>query len=244
VPRPTFASFGRYPEVSRVNGILMMESLVQVPWSVAGRTYGNPEASLTGLVANWWIGLSPKHNEVLEGGLALARARDAKETPAGKGRGGKKKTTAGPACDLVLCLRGEPIGLVEVESSKPLAALDRLEQLLASGFPELAPVRFAMAVLHAYQPSGKGAERSIPRAWSNEVLARAAELSRRFCGKNFVLLRLDKRYERLEAGVRSLNELYWGALDEVEGVLLRDGEEQVRRYYDFSLLHAGDAVLV
>jgi hypothetical protein len=241
VPRPTFASSGSSVE-ARVNGILMMESLVQVPWFAVARSHGNPEASLTGLLAAWWIGLAPKHNEVLEGGLAFTR----RETAPAKGRGSSKKKCAagGPACDLVLCLRGEPIGLVEVESSNPLAALDRLEQMLASEIPELASVRFAMAVLHAYHPSGKGAERGIASAWSPELAARAAELSGRFCGKNLVLLRLDKRYERLESGLRSLNELYWGTLDEVEGLLLRDGEEQVRRHYDFSLLHAGDTVLV
>ncbi|MHC4608000.1 MAG: hypothetical protein ACYTAF_13905 [Planctomycetota bacterium] len=213
-----------------MDGILMLESLSQASWSVVARTYGNAHATLTGLVVNWWVGLSPRSNWALEGSLTLPSG-------SGKGSSGKRKGSGSSAlCDAVLCLRSEPVGAVKIEGSKHGAALGKLEKILASDREELRSLRFAILVLHTYEASGRGQNRKLPAAGTPEVLEKAAALSAKFPDKPIVLITIDKTYERLTQGVRSLNEHYWGTPDNVEGILFLGGDEMMRRPYDMTVL--------
>jgi len=211
-----------------MKGIGMMESLAQVPWSVVARTYGNTHATLTGLLVNWWVGLSPRSNWVLEGGISASTNS--------KTKGKKKGPACAALCDVVLCLRSEPVGAVKVEGSKPLAAVEKLERILATDREEFRSLRFAVLVLHTYEAAGRGEKRGLPPAASPAVLSRVAELSGKFSDKRIIVISVDKKYERRKQGVRSLNEHYWGTAESIQGILYEAGEEIVRRPYDMSVL--------
>ena len=211
-----------------MKGSGMMESLAQVPWSVVARTYGNTHATLIGLLVNWWVGLSPRSNWALEGGISAAKSS--------KTKGKKKGPACAALCDLVLCMRSEPVGAVKVEGSKPLAAIEKLESILATDREELRSLRFAVLVLHTYEAAGRGEKRTLPPAASPEVLSRIEELSGKFPDKRIVVILVDRKYERRNQGVRSLNEHYWGTTESIQGILFEGGEEVLRRPYDMSVL--------
>jgi hypothetical protein len=211
-----------------MKGLGMMESLSQVPWSVVARTYGNTHATLTGLLVNWWVGLSPRSNWALEGGISASRGSKIK---------GKRKGPACAAlCDAVLCLRSEPVGAVTVAGSKPLAAVEKLGGILATDREELRSLRFAILVLHTYEAAGRGEKRTLPPAASPEILTKVEELSGKFPDKRIIVIAVDRKYERRKQGVRSLNEHYWGTAESIQGILYEAGEEMLRRPYDMSVL--------
>ena len=211
-----------------MKGVGMMESLALVPWSVVARTYGNTHATLTGLLVNWWVGLSPRSNWALEGGISASKSTKTK---------GKKKTpSCAGLCDAVLCMRSEPVGAVKVEGSKPLAAIDKLESILATDREELRSLRFAVLVLHTYEPMGRGEKRALPPAASPQVLSKVEELSGKFPDKRIIVIVVDRKYARRKEGVRSLNEHYWGTAESIQGILFEAGEELQRRPYDMSVL--------
>ena len=206
-----------------MQGSGMMESLALVPWSVVARTYGNTHATLTGLLVNWWVGLSPRNNWALEGGI-----------PASKGK--RKGPGCAARCDALLCMRSEPVGVVVVEGSKPLSAIDKLETILATDREELRSLRFAVLVLHTYEAAGRGDKRALPPAASPELLSRVADLSAKFADKRIVVVAVDRKYERRKQGVRALNEHYWGTAESIQGILFEGGAETLRRPYDMSVL--------
>jgi len=219
-----------------VDGIGLIEGLSQVPWNVVGRTYGNTHATLTGLLVNWWVGLSPRGNWALEGGLSLGKSAGKNSNQAAKSKGNRKTSSGAAVCDAVLCMRSEPVGAVKIEGSKPLVAVEKLESILATDREELRSLRFAFLVLHSYEASGRGEKRALPPAASPAVLEKVAELSKKFPDKPIVVIVVDKKYERLKQGVRALNEHYWGTADSIQGILFQGGEELLRRPYDMSVL--------
>jgi hypothetical protein len=215
-----------------------MESLSQVPWNVAGRTYGNTHATLTGLLVNWWVGLSPRSNWALEGGLPVSQGAGKTAGRGAKSKGKRKATTGAAACDLVLCMRSEPVGVVKIEGTRPLVAIDKLGSVLANDREELRSLRFAVLVLHTYEAAGRGEKRALPPAASPAVMEQIGTLSTKFPDKPIVVILVDKKYERLKEGVRALNEHYWGTPDSIQGILFKAGEELMRRPYDMSVLEA------
>lgn len=214
----------------------IMEGLSQIPWNVVGRTYGNTHATLTGLLVNWWVGLSPRSNWALEGGLSLGKSAPKGAKGTAKSKGARKAPAGAALCDAVLCMRTEPVGAVKIEGSKPLVALDKLESILATDREELSSLRFALLVLHTYEAAGRGEKRALPPAASPAVLEKVARVSEKFPDKPIIVILVDKKYERLQKGVRALNEHYWGTPDSIQGILFEGGEELMRRPYDMSVL--------
>ena len=68
------------------------------------------------------------------------------------------------------------------------------------------------------------------------MFEKAAALSRKFEDKPIIVITVDKKYERMTEGVRSLNESYWGTPSNIEGVLFMAGGEMMRRPYDMTVL--------
>jgi hypothetical protein len=211
-----------------MQGSGILESLAQLPWSVVARTYGNTQATLTGLLVNWWVGLSPVGNWALEGGISARKGSGAK--------GGRKGPTSAALCDLLLCMRSEPVGAVKVEGSKPLAAVAKLDSILATDLQELRSLRFALLAVHSYEASGRGENRALPPAASPDMLEAVREVSGKFPGKPIVVIAVERNYQRWKNGVRALNEHYWGTVENVQGILFEKGEECMRRPYDVTVL--------
>ena len=86
----------------------LLESLTAAQWSTAVRTYGSSHSTLIGLLAAWWIALSPTEHSVLDGAPSH-----------GSGNAGW--------CDLMLCADDVAVGVVEVEGTKPLEKLRTLD---------------------------------------------------------------------------------------------------------------------
>ena len=89
-----------------MNGHGLLQKLEKVEWGITARTYGSSHATLIGLLAHWWIKQEPGTHTVLDGGPSYGGAQPGEESARG-------------VCDLLLCDKGKPVGVVEVEGSRP-----------------------------------------------------------------------------------------------------------------------------
>jgi hypothetical protein len=119
-----------------MTGQQLLDSLKDVPWWVAARTYGSFHATLIGLMVQWWLTLDGGNHTVVESGPSVG--------------GGDRR-----ACDAVFCLGDDAAGLLEVEGGKIPETLDKIECFFSSPEPDLKTLEFVVFVVYAYIPRAR-----------------------------------------------------------------------------------------
>jgi len=107
-----------------------LEMLKRVRWQTACLTYGNAHATLIGLVVDWWITQSPTKRRVLESGPTW---------------GYHEKGVGSTHCDAVLLEEDEPVGILEVEGTRPDFALSKFGDFF--GERDFASTTFGLMVV-------------------------------------------------------------------------------------------------
>ena len=118
-----------------MNGSELLQSLSQVPWKVAAKTYGNDHSTLIGLMVQWWINLDVEAHTALEGGPAFGYRK--------RGQGG------GGQCDALLCRGKDPIGVLEIEGTRPEYTVNKIGNFFAAEYAELDTLQFGVVLVYA-----------------------------------------------------------------------------------------------
>jgi hypothetical protein len=200
----------------------LLDDLARADWRVAARVYGNDHATLIGLVVAWWV-KSGENRTALEGGPSAGQGR----------RGG---------CDAVLLEDEEAAVVVEVEGERYLEALERIGRFFAAKRPELGKLKAGVLVSYSYEVAGRGEARHFSDVPLAGLERAAAGLTGDHPGKAVAIVALHKQYERCRLGVRSVSELYCGAVSGITAVEVSEGEVRGRgRYYPAAKGGPGEA---
>jgi hypothetical protein len=198
--------------VVELTGLNLLNALTTARWDVAFRTYGNAHATLIGLLVDWWVSGDLQRRWVLEGGPTNGYGE-----PGIRGQ-----------CDALLGLDGEPVGVVEVEGTRYALTARKIGTFFEGSSPELAPIRFGLLLLYAYDAVGSGAQREFPSPAVPEALAEVRRVTKRHPTKPLLIITLDKTYRRIHAGLRARNEYYKGEPSRIQGLLYENGQERAR----------------
>jgi hypothetical protein len=202
--------------VTAGQGDRLLEDLAAVRWAVASRTYGSDHATLIGLLVDWWVSSQPNERWALESGPSFGYVKG------GKGRG---------QCDALLCEGTGAVGLVEVEAYRRVYTVRKVGKFFASRDPDLRELQFAILLLYAGSPVGRGAQRIFPSAADDSTLEALGHVSESFPGKPVILVTVDKVFERSITGIRARNDYYRGAPSAIKGVLYLGGKRAGERTY-------------
>jgi hypothetical protein len=196
----------------------LLKSLIDASWEVALKTYGNDHSTLIGLIVSWWV-LSKRNRFALEGGPSFGYRKG------GKGRGN---------CDALLLEEDEAKGVVEVEnyrlkrkkgaveveySDNYRWAIDKIGEF----FNHLESLEFGILLVYPIGPSGRGNNRKVPEPPAN-LVDYAKKLTSNHPSKTLILLILEKKFERIESGIRRRNDYYQCTPQKIEGYLIKDGK--------------------
>jgi hypothetical protein len=187
----------------------ILQELQKVRWHVAEKTFGNDHATLIGLLVDWWISLSPTTHTALEGGPSNGHS--------GKGKRGQ--------CDALLCDKGLPAGVLEVEGSRCLYTARKIGSFFVPRNTELKTLQFGILILYAYEPVGRGKDRHLPLAEYKETLQQVQSVTKNCPGKTVVVINIGKQYVRQHSGIRAQTEYYFGEPSKIQGRLFRNGRQ-------------------
>lgn len=187
----------------------LLDSLARVRWPIAQKTFGSSHATLIGLLSQWWIEWDSQRHTVLDGAPSHGYRN------------------AGQA-DLLLCDAEQPVGIVEVEGTQPLAKVQCLANYFSSPRPELAHLEFGILLLYAYEPKGSGADRAYPLAERQDVVQLIRQVTAQH-RQTLFFIAVDKEYQRATRGIRATSGYYQGAIRRVEAASFQNGEETSRR---------------
>jgi hypothetical protein len=195
-------------------GVSLLESLGRVRWDVAHRTYGSGHSTLVGLLADWWVRISPTRHSVLDAAPSC-------------GKGSARQA------DALFCKDDRPVGVLQLEGSGSPAGIRTLSLYLKSKKTELRTVQFGILLQAADEPAGRGQERRFPAAESPKVMAEVRKMSAKHPETAIVVVTIDREFTRFTDGIRSCSEDYSGTTNKVTGILFHGGAE-VRRlpYFD------------
>ncbi|MEO0099149.1 MAG: hypothetical protein ABIK94_06150, partial [candidate division WOR-3 bacterium] len=94
-------------------------------------------------------------------------------------------------------------------------------------YPQFKNLEFAILLVYPFGPSGRGQNRQVPPIPTENILNLAAQkLSSRYRDKMFVILILEKKFERIrdESNFRSRNEYHQCTPTKIIGYSLKNGE--------------------
>jgi len=109
----------------------LLKNLEHINWNIAARTYGNNDATLVGLIIEWW-------NSMREDHWAMDGAPGCYEGP------------NSIHCDTILFEGGNTFITVEVEGTNPLNKLKTLEGYFKPTREGLKPPKIAMLLLSRF----------------------------------------------------------------------------------------------
>jgi hypothetical protein len=192
-------------------GSQLLRSLCDARWTTITRTFGNAHSTMIGILVDWWTSGAPGSRWALDGGPSLGyRARSV-------GGGGQ--------CDALLCEHGDAVGVVEVEGTRILSTIDKIGRFFASDDPDFQSLRFAVCLLYAYTPQGRGPKRRFLPVMSGEAQQRLLTLSATCADKSVILVAIEKDYDRHQKGIRCRSEYYYGTSCRITGTLFMNGEK-------------------
>lgn len=122
----------------------LFSSLGKARWDIAARTFGNSHATLIGILSEWWIRQNYSSHTVLD-------------APPSHGNG-----NAG-WCDLILCKDDIPIGVVEVEGTKPDHKIKTLDSYFTTNKKTMSGISFGILLAYPSTTKGKGDNKKIPK---------------------------------------------------------------------------------
>jgi len=195
----------------------LISDLATVDWRVAVNTYGNDHSTLIGLLVKWWISGCNGCYWAVEGGPSFGRH--------------KRGTPGGGQCDAVLCRDEAAVGIVEVEGTRPVYTIEKVGKFFGSDYEDLRSLEFAIILVYAYSPIGRGDNRGFVPCAKPCVLQAVRGVSAAYPTKSVVLITLDKTYARYRSGIRSRTEFYWGTPCSIRGFLFRSGKEAESQVY-------------
>lgn len=187
----------------------LYRSLHAANWGVAARTFGSSHATLIGLLVEWWIRQDPIVHSALDGAPSHGREN------------------AG-WCDVMFCRDGIPVGVLEVEGTKPFEKLRTIESYFDRQREEMSGIQFGMLLLYSYSPKGRGPQRRYPPAETSAIYAKAVRLSSAHPLTPLILIALDKIIDIHECRIRSVSPYYAGTTHKICAVLLCGGIEERR----------------
>jgi hypothetical protein len=195
----------------------LISDLATVDWGVAANTYGNDHSTLIGLLVKWWISGRTGYNWAVEGGPSFGRHR--------------RGTSGGGQCDAVLCRDEAAVGIVEVEGTRPVYTIEKVGKFFGSDYEDLHSLEFAIILVYAYMPKGRGDKRCFLSCATPEVLEAIRIVSAKYPRKDVVLITLEKTYSRPTSGIRCRTEWYRGTPCTIRGFLFRGGQESESQVY-------------
>jgi hypothetical protein len=112
------------------------------------------------------------------------------------------------------------VGVVEVEGTRGVSTAQKNAE-----YSELETLRFALLLLYAYFPKGRGPDRRMPPARDPDTIEEVRRVSASYPDRPMIVVTVDKVYERQREGIRKCNEYYWSRPSQVSGFSFEDGEE-------------------
>jgi hypothetical protein len=195
----------------------IFESLSSVHWRTARRTFGSSHATWIGLLADWWVRLSPTNHTVLDG------------APSHTTREGVKGS-AGQA-DLAFCRNQEPWGVLEAEGTRPCEKVATIRKYFETSRPELRSIRFGILLLYSYGAKGRGDKRKYVPAEDLDAVEAAKRATLKHSNRPIIYVAVDKARDPFLPGVRSTSEYYSGMVSKVTGIVFEGGAETDRRVF-------------
>lgn len=190
--------------------MITLEIMKSINWKVAMRTFGNNHSTLVGLIVSWWIMKNPDNRTALDSGPAFGYR--------------KREEGGGGECDAVLMENGEAKGIVEVEGSRYNDTIEKIGKYFAAEYDDLNPLEFGIILAYPIGPEGRGSERRVTPPPRNDIINKAKEVTRGFPDKSIAIIILDKKFERIESGLRSKTEYYCCTPVKIDGYLVTGGE--------------------
>jgi len=188
----------------------MLDNLRNARWDTVAKTYGSSHATLVGLLVDWWISSDSDNHWALEGGPSFGR---------------RLKGVGGGICDALFCEGREPVGVVEVEGTRGVSTAQKISKFFNAEYQELETLRFAILLLYAYSPKGRGPDRYMPPARDAETIEEVKRVSANYPDKPIIVVAVDKIYEGRREGIRGRSEYYWSKLGQVSGLSYEGGQE-------------------
>ena len=201
-----------------VNGHGLLARLADAPWDVAVRTYGSSHATLIGVLVHWWVRQNPTRHTVLDSGPSYGEPHAGEEAERG-------------LCDALFCADGLPVGVLEVEGSRPPETARKMGRFLEARYPELESLRFGILLLYAGRYVERGDNRRVVCHEQKSGLLAVQDITNRHRGKPVVVIILGKRYERVAAGIRRRSEYYFGVPNHIKAILYQDGQQMQELEY-------------
>lgn len=195
----------------------ILNSLKKVRWDTAVRTYGNNHSTLIGLLVDWWIALSARKHEVLEGGPT----------------NGYRQRGARGQCDALFCEGDTPIGVLEVEGTRHELTIKKMGKFFNAIRPEFRTLSFGILLFYAYEPVRSGKRKIFPKPFDPDAKKEVEAISNKHPDKPIIVISLEKKYQQKDEGVRSWNEYYKGHVEKIFGIAFINGKA-IRRltFYD------------
>jgi hypothetical protein len=194
----------------------LLESLSNVRWHIAHRTYGNNHATLIGLLVDWWITRAPTQNWALESGPSF-------NLP-GSGMAGSGM------CDAVLGTAQHALGILEVEGMRPTYTAEKIGRYFAALDANFGNLQFGILVLYSTGARGRGKEKTFQIRELQEAQDAATEVSRHHSLRDLFVLVVKKKLASELCGLRARSSQYYsGFISEVQGIHLRAGVQWDRR---------------
>lgn len=192
----------------------ILKSLQNAKWEVAFKTFGSNHSTLIGLLVSWWIS-SDSHGSrfVLDEGCTFRYHR--------KGKGSTR-------CDAVLLegdsSKGIVKGIVEVEGSRHGETIEKMGNFFQAG-NEWKTLEFGIFLAYPTYISGQKEKRNFYfDPCENKLFEMGQKISAKSPNKSLVILILEKKYERINSGLRCKTEYYAGRPTKVYGKIFLNGK--------------------
>ena len=186
-------------------------ALPQAPWDRLSRIHGSCHSSMVGLVAGWWVSLSPDHY-VLDGAPGYRSRRNA---------------------DAVLCDSSGPVGVVEVEGYSYLTKAGTIGHYLTPDdcHKALRGLHLGVLVMYAAKATRRQGETNLLSgevASIDRCLESVREITGRLAGTEMLVVAIDKRYDGQVPPVRGISEYHHCTVSRITALRFVGGEEVAR----------------
>lgn len=188
----------------------LLKNLAAAKWNIAFKTYGSNHSTLIGLLVDWWIAGNPQHRYVLEPGFSF---------------GYHQKNIGGGICDAVLVEKEIARGIVEVEGSRYLETLKKINKFFQSKHWEYKTLKFGILLVYQTTPRGRGEARKLVSFPLDKFIKLGRRITAKSPDKQLIILLLEKKYVRIKSGLRARSEYYMGNSIKVAGTLICNGQE-------------------
>jgi len=112
-----------------------------------------------------------------------------------------------------------------IEGTRYLLTAKKIGYFFDAKYHDLLTLKFGVLVLYAYYAQGKGVERQLPDSINKNIIGTVKRITKTHPSHNFLVIGIDKNYERIKKGIRSKTEYYMGNVNKVSGLLFKKGRK-------------------